>query len=57
MMNMKKQYAIEKAGSRRALSEILGISQAAISMWGENIPQARVWQLKTLRPEWFDFPV
>ena len=56
-MSMKKQYAIEKAGSRRALSEILGISQAAISMWGENIPQARVWQLKTLRPEWFDFPV
>jgi DNA-binding transcriptional regulator YdaS (Cro superfamily) len=52
---MKKQDAIIKAGSVRALADLLGISQAAISMWGENIPQAREWQLRVIRPEWFTF--
>jgi len=50
---MKKQDAILKAGSVRALADLLGISQAAISMWGETIPQAREWQLRVIRPEWF----
>lgn len=50
---MKKQDAIQKAGSVRALAELLGISAPAISMWGEDVPQARVWQLRVLRPEWF----
>jgi len=50
---MLKTEAIQKAGSVTNLAKLLNISQAAISMWGENIPPARVWQLKVLKPEWF----
>ena len=50
---MKKSIAIEKAGSVHALCLLLGVSQPAVSQWGEMIPDARVWQLKVLRPEWF----
>lgn len=35
------------------LAEILGISPSAISQWGEDMPAARVWQLRVIRPEWF----
>jgi predicted transcriptional regulator len=49
---MTKQELIEKATSRKALAELLGISLSAISQW-KNVPQARLWQLKNLRPEWF----
>jgi hypothetical protein len=32
---------------------MLGIQRQAVSQWGDEIPQARLWQLKVLRPEWF----
>lgn len=50
---METKVAIEKAGSAMALSRLLGISRQAISQWGERIPQAREWQLRAYRPEWF----
>jgi predicted transcriptional regulator len=49
---MTKQELIKKATSRKALAELLGISLSAISQW-KKVPQARLWQLKNLRPEWF----
>lgn len=49
---MTKEQFIQLAGSQRELANLLGISTAAISQWKE-VPQARVWQLKLLRPEWF----
>jgi predicted transcriptional regulator len=49
---MTKQELIDKAGSRKALAELLGISLAAISQW-TKVPQARLWQAKDLRPQWF----
>jgi predicted transcriptional regulator len=49
---MTKQELIDKAGSRKALAKLLGISLAAISQW-KGVPKARMWQLKDLRPEWF----
>jgi hypothetical protein len=51
---MKKDKVIKKAGSQVALAKILGISQAAVAQWGETIPKAREWQLRYLKPEWFD---
>jgi predicted transcriptional regulator len=54
---MKKSEAIQKAGSVKALAELLKITQAAVSMWNEEIPEARIWQLKVLRPEWFTVEV
>jgi hypothetical protein len=50
---MTKQQAIELAGTAMALSKILGIQRQAISQWGDEIPPARLWQLKMLRPKWF----
>jgi|TARA_R110002126_G_scaffold2772_1_gene15372 DNA-binding transcriptional regulator YdaS (Cro superfamily) len=50
---MDKLQAIKNAGSAKNLAQLLGITRAAISQWGDTVPQARVWQLKALRPEWF----
>lgn len=50
---MKTEDAIEHAGSAKALAELLGITPSAISQWGEEVPQPRVWQLMVLRPQWF----
>jgi hypothetical protein len=50
---MEKQKAIKLAGSQTKLAVILGVSQAAISQWGEDVPVMRIYQLKTLKPEWF----
>lgn len=49
---MTKDQAIALAGTSMALAKMLGIQRQAISQWTE-IPQARLWQLKVLRPEWF----
>jgi DNA-binding transcriptional regulator YdaS (Cro superfamily) len=50
---MKKEQAIKLAGSQSELAKLLNISQPAVSMWGENVPKMRVWQLLVLKPEWF----
>jgi len=49
---MSKSEIIAKAGSASALAKLLGISRAAVSQW-ENIPQGRLYQLRILKPEWF----
>jgi predicted transcriptional regulator len=49
---MTKEQLIKLAGSQTELAKLLGISQPAVSAWVE-VPQARIWQLKVLRPEWF----
>ena len=51
---MKSEYAIFKAGSVKQLADLLGISRTAVYQWGKDVPRARVWQLKALKPEWFD---
>ena len=50
---MEKQKAIKLAGSQMKLAAILGISQAAIAQWGQDVPMMRIYQLKTLKPDWF----
>lgn len=52
MKIMTKHELIKLAGSQYELAKLLGISQPAVSAWKE-VPQARIWQLKLLRPEWF----
>lgn len=51
---MKTQAAVKLAGSHKALADILEITPSAVSQWGQEIPDSRVWQLKVLRPGWFD---
>ena len=50
---MTKAELIKKAGSRPMLATLLGVSLPAISQW-ETVPEARLWQLKALKPEWFE---
>ena len=51
---MTKEEAIKRAGGKSALARLLGITPAAISQWGLDVPIIRIWQLKTIKPEWFD---
>ena len=52
-LSMKTKDAISHATSATALADLLGITPSAISQWGEQMPQSRMWQLMVLRPEWF----
>ena len=49
-----KEEAIKFAGSAAELARILGITRGAVSQWKE-VPQARIWQMQSLHPEWFLF--
>lgn len=51
-MQTDLESIIVKAGSKAQLARLLGVTRAAISHW-KAIPQARLWQLKVLRPGWF----
>lgn len=50
---MSKQEAIARAGNLSRLAELLGITPAAVSQWS-TIPPARLWQLRVLKPAWFN---
>jgi hypothetical protein len=51
---MKTQQAIDHAGSAKALADLLGITPGAVSQWGDQVPEGRCWQLRVLKPEWFE---
>ncbi len=51
---MKTETAIALAGSASELAELLDITPSAISQWKDEVPQPRYWQLRVLRPKWFD---
>ena len=50
---MDKQKAIVLAGSPAKLARLLGIKRQAVYNWKE-IPELRIYQLRVLRPEWFE---
>ena len=51
---MKKKQAIQLAGgTAKALADLLGLTESAVSQWGEDLPQLRVYQLRDLKPDWF----
>ncbi|MGL6488002.1 Cro/CI family transcriptional regulator [Aeromonas hydrophila] len=45
---MKKTDAINYFGSASELAKKLNISEAAISQWGQNVPQGRAYQIEVL---------
>lgn len=45
---MKKADAINYFSSAAELAKKLNISEAAISQWGETIPQGRAYQIEVL---------
>jgi len=50
---MEKKTAIRLAGSASKLARLLGVSRQSVFAW-KTLPEGRVWQLKVLRPDWFD---
>lgn len=52
-MKIKTKNAIEKAGSNKALADLLRVSKGAVSLWGEFLPAERAEQLVEARPDWF----
>jgi len=47
--------AIALAGTQSKLARILGVSRAVVHAWKKRkLPDMRVWQLKVIKPEWFD---
>jgi DNA-binding XRE family transcriptional regulator len=51
--NMTKERAILLAGTPAKLAKLLGVTRQAVNNWDE-IPKGRLWQLRVLKPEWFD---
>jgi len=45
---MKTAEAIKHFGSAASLAKVLKISSAAVSMWGEEVPVGRAYQLQVL---------
>lgn len=54
MKDLDTMQVIKLAGSRKALASLLGIGRSAISQWRGTVPRQRIWQLRALKPEWFD---
>ena len=53
-MQIDTETAIRLAGGRLALARLLGVTPGAVSHWDKTIPDGRAWQLRGLRPEWFE---
>lgn len=51
---MFTREAVERAGSQQELADVFGITQSAISQWGAEMPQPRVYELMVKRPTWFN---
>ncbi|MBD1553595.1 Cro/CI family transcriptional regulator [Pseudomonas typographi] len=45
---MKTREAVGHFGSKRKLAEALGITPAAVSLWGESIPRLRQYQIQLI---------
>ena len=45
---MKKSDALSYFGNNRKIAQILGLSDAAITAWGEQIPELRARQLEEI---------
>lgn len=45
---ISKAAAIAWAGSQALLADRLGVTPSAVSQWGDQLPEGRVWQLVVL---------
>ena len=45
---MKTEAAAEFFGSKKKLAEALGITPSAVTMWGEDVPELRQYQIERL---------
>lgn len=47
-IRMLKSDAVAHFRSQRAVADVLGISEQAVSMWGDLVPEGRAYQLELL---------
>jgi len=52
-LKVKNADLLAKANGVRNVADALGITTQAVYAWGEDVPLLRVYQLMTLKPEWF----
>ncbi|MDX7693596.1 Cro/CI family transcriptional regulator [Aeromonas caviae] len=45
---MTTSNAVKYFGSKAAIARALGINKAAVSQWGETIPEGRAYQIEVL---------
>lgn len=45
---MKTKSAAEFFGSKKKLAEALGISPSAVTMWGDEVPELRQYQIERI---------
>ena len=45
---MRKTEAVDHFGSQRALAAALGITEQAVSLWDELVPEGRAYQLESI---------
>lgn len=45
---MKTKSAADFFGSKKKLAEALGISPSAVTMWGDDVPDLRQYQIERL---------
>ncbi|MFQ6574158.1 Cro/CI family transcriptional regulator [Pseudomonas sp. UM16] len=45
---MKTREVADFFGSKKKLADALGIQPSAVTMWGENVPQSRQYQIQVL---------
>lgn len=50
---MKTETAIELAGGREQLAQLLGVASITTYRWKPDLPQPREDRLRVLRPAWF----
>ena len=50
--NIGLTLAIEKAGNKKRLAELLGISRQSVQKW-QAVPELYQYRLARLKPEWF----
>ena len=54
MLSMNTSTAVQLAGSKAKLANILGVSRAAVTQYKEKLPMKREIRLRVLKPEWFE---
>lgn len=45
---MTTSNAVKYFGSKAAIARAIGINKAAVSQWGETIPEGRAYQIEVL---------
>lgn len=45
---MKTKTAADFFGSKKKLADALGISPSAVTMWGEEVPELRQYQIERI---------